>query len=280
MLFEIRHHTQYNYSKPVLFETHLLRLQPRQDPFQKILKFEISITPKPNSISQHFDLDGNTIHQVWFDGSSQELVVRSTALIETKNRNPYNYLVYPESVLKLPIQYPKDIDDFLKPYRTPITNSAPVSRFAEELAMEVDHQTIPFLSLLTGKMNRQFQNEYREIGEPYPPEKTLAEKKGSCRDLVVLFIATCRVLGFASRFVSGYYFDEFNAEKQDLHSWVELYVPGGGWRGFDPSNGLAVADLHVAVSASAVPRLAAPVTGIFLGEADCTLTTNIKISAL
>lgn len=180
----------------------------------------------------------------------------------------------------MPIEYPKDIDDFIKPFTAHIANSIEVLRFAEGIACEVDHQNIPFLIHLTEEINHKFRKEYREFGESYPPEKTLLEKNGSCRDLVVLFIETCRMLGFEARFVSGYSFEELHTEKQDLHSWAEVYIPGGGWRGFDPSTGLATADRHIAVSASAIPRLSAPVTGIFLGEADSTLTTNINISAL
>ncbi|MGH7791193.1 MAG: transglutaminase family protein [Thermodesulfobacteriota bacterium] len=280
MLFKIQHRTHYKYGRPVSFKPHFLRFRPRDDSFQKLLDFNISISPEPKGISEHVDLDGNTIYQVWFNGSSQELVIQSTALIKTKNRNPFNYLVHPERALILPMEYPKDIDDFIKPYTAHITNSMEVLRFAEGMACEVGHQTIPFLIHLTQEINHKFRNEYREFGEPYPPQKTLVEKRGSCRDLVVLFIETCRMLGLAARFVSGYYFDKLHTEKLDLHSWAEVYVPGGGWRGFDPSTGLATADRHIAVSASSIPRLSAPVTGTYLGETDSTLTTDITISAL
>jgi transglutaminase-like putative cysteine protease len=280
MLFKIQHHTHYKYSRPVSFEPHFLRFRPRDDSFQKLLEFNISISPEPKGISEHVDLDGNTIYQAWFNGSSQELVIQSTALIKTKNRNPFNYLVHPESALILPIEYPKDVDDFIKPYTAPITNSIEVLRFAEGMAYEVNRQTIPFLIHLTQEINHKFRKEYREFGEPYSPEKTLVGKNGSCRDLVVLFIETCRMLGFAARFVSGYYFEELHTEKQELHSWAEVYIPGGGWRGFDPSSGLATAGRHIAVSASSIPRLSAPVAGTYLGEADSTLTTDIRISAL
>jgi len=279
MLFEIRHHTQYNYSKPVLFEPHFLRLRPRQDPFQKILKFELSITPQPDGISHQLDLDGNTIHQVWFDGSSDKLEILSTALVYTDNTNPFNYLVCPKSALMLPMEYSEDVEEFLKPYIMSYTNSLELIRFAERMSGEASRQTISFLNYLAHEISHKFQKRYREDGEPHPPEQTLTETSGACRDFAVLFMETCRMLGLAARFVSGYYFEEFH-DKQYLHSWAEVYIPGGGWRGFDPSTGLAVADRHIAVAASAVPRLSAPVAGIFVGDADSTLTVDIKISAL
>lgn len=277
MLFLIRHHTHYKYDQPVVFEPHFLRFRPREDPFQKLLKFRISISPEPAGISEHIDLDGNTAHQVWFKELSRELDVRSTALIETNNTNPFDYLIYPETALMLPMRYPQDIEHSLKLFTTPLTSSAEVLGFAEETAEGANRQTIPFLTCLTRRMNQEFQQQCREIGEPYPPEKTLAEKTGSCRDLSVLFMAACRTFGLAARFVSGYHFNEFS-RKQYLHAWVEVYIPGGGWRGFDPSVKLAIADRHIAVAASAIPGLTTPVSGMFQGRAGSILTTDVKIS--
>jgi Transglutaminase-like enzymes, putative cysteine proteases len=280
MLFAIRHYIHYKYNNPVVLEPHFLRFRPREDPFQKLLRFGISIRPKPTDVSENVDLDGNITHQVWFDGLSKELQVNSTALVETGNSNPFNYLVYPETALRLPMRYPQEVEDLLKPYMTPTVDSVENSRFAEKVAAGVDRQTVTFLVHLTREISRKFQKQYRKLGEPYPPEKTLSERRGSCRDLVVLFMAACRTFGLATRFVSGYYFDELNEQEQYLHSWAEVYIPGGGWRGFDPSTGLATADRHIAVAASPIPRLSTPVTGTFLGNADAILTTDIKISAL
>lgn len=279
MLFLIQHHTHYKYKQPVILEPHFLRFRPREDPFQKLLRFRISISPEPAGISEHVDLDGNTAYQAWFKQLSQELEIRSTALIETNKTNPFDYLIYPETALKLPMRYPQEIQDLLKPYTTLLTNSIEILGFAEETAKEAGQQTIPFLAHLTRRMNQEFQQQCREIGEPYAPEKTLAEKRGSCRDLSVLFMTVCRIFGFATRFVSGYYFDELS-KKQYLHAWVEVYIPGGGWRGFDPSIKLAITDRHIAVAASAIPHLTTPVSGMFQGRADSTMTTDIKVSPI
>src|ERR1700757_758226 len=115
MLFAIQHHTYYKYNQPVVFEPHFLRFKPREDPFQKLLRFRISIKPEPVGISEQIDLDGNTIYQTWFNGLFQELEVQSTALIETYNTNPFNYLVCPEGAFNLPIEYTQDKENLLKP---------------------------------------------------------------------------------------------------------------------------------------------------------------------
>jgi len=93
----------------------------------------------------------------------------------------------------------------------------------------------------------------------------LRRKEGACRDLAVLFMDICRSLGLAARFVSGYKYSPDTPDQHELHAWAEVYLPGAGWRGYDPSWGLAVADHHVALAAGPAPQDAMPVTGTFRG---------------
>ncbi|MEE2871411.1 MAG: transglutaminase-like domain-containing protein [Candidatus Latescibacterota bacterium] len=85
-------------------------------------------------------------------------------------------------------------------------------------------------------------------GRPMAAAETLARVRGACRDLAVLFIVICRTLGLAARFVSGYRAGAQNQQERYMHAWAEVYLPGAGWRGWDPSLGLAVAGAHVAVA--------------------------------
>src|SRR5690606_27947417 len=108
-----------------------------------------------------------------------------------------------------------------------------------------------------------------------------AEGKGACRDLAMLFIDACRSQGLAARFVSGYAWQDAAQAEHDLHAWAEVYLPGGGWRGFDPSTGLATADHHIAVAACAVPDGAAPTTGTIQSRDVTTdLHTDVRIQPL
>ncbi len=116
----------------------------------------------------------------------------------------------------------------------------------------------------------------REHGAPRPGEDTLARKEGSCRDLTLLFIEACRSLGIAARFVSGYHAGAPDQGPRYLHAWAEVYLPGAGWRGYDPSHGLAVAQQHVAIAAAATPQLAAPVSGKVRGD-DFTSSLEAQI---
>ncbi|MGQ0792931.1 MAG: transglutaminase family protein [Deltaproteobacteria bacterium] len=277
MLFLIRHRSEYTYSQPVRFKPHFLRFRPRENPFQELLSYKLAVSPEPVSVSYHLDSDGSVFAQARFWGEYYSLIIQSTAVVRA-SAPPSGWLIYPESACTLPIRYPSEEAEYLlKPYLRPKSASSDVARFAEGLAEESRWQTRSFLENLGRRINREFQNCYREMGEPYPPQRTLSEKSGSCRDFAVLFMSACRLMGIAARFVSGYQFDE-SSEFRDLHAWVEVYLPGEGWRGFDPSVEGEVTERHIAVAASADPRMTAPVSGIFMGNAEARLNVDLTIT--
>jgi len=148
-----------------------------------------------------------------------------------------------------------------------------VESWARQLASQANWQTVAFLMTLNQTI-RAFTYEVREIGAPYPPEQTLTLMRGSCRDYTTLFMAACRSLGMAARFVSGYLFGNPQQEHQ-LHAWVEVYLPGAGWRGFDPTEGTVVGNRHIFLTSTAKPELAAPISGTFQGQASSTLRSEL-----
>jgi transglutaminase-like putative cysteine protease len=108
----------------------------------------------------------------------------------------------------------------------------------------------------------------------------MEQRQGACRDLAVLFIDACRCVGLAARFVSGYQDAYRSMGKRDLHAWAEVYLPGAGWRGYDPTRGLAVADHHVAIAAAADPQNTAPVTATYRGSnVEAELITEVSIES-
>src|SRR5207302_8272520 len=116
----------------------------------------------------------------------------------------------------------------------------------------------------------------RREGAPMRGQDTLANREGSCRDLAMLYIEACRYVGIASRFVSGYVDRRLPGEARELHAWAGVYVPGAGWRGFDPTQGLAVSTRHLTLAAAGQPARAAPVAGSVLGDgAKPALESNI-----
>lgn len=262
MRYQIEHKTIYQYNQPVILKPHLLRLIPRSDAWQKLLKFSLSISPKPQNIAYITDLDGNYSVKIWFTKTTKKLTIKITNKIETLQENPFNYLL--ESwALKLPIDYPSSLLTQLQTYLQPdgFTLDTTVQQLAQEILYQAEDDTITFLSILNQEIYQNCQYLTRETGYPWPAGITWTKKQGSCRDFVVLFMEVCRAVGLATRFVSGYQEGDPDQELLDLHAWVEVYLPGAGWRGYDPTHGLAVSDRHIALAASAKPNYCAPVVG-------------------
>jgi transglutaminase-like putative cysteine protease len=285
MRYRISHTTHYTYSQAVFLEHHVLRLRPRSDGMQTLHRFNIQIDPNPNLQTDLLDINGNTSLGLWFaNQQTPYLLIKTLSEVETHRTNPFDYWVAPWA-LKLPVDYPTSIATALTPYLKSLWGHeiAPgVSHLAHTLLHEVDRSLSYFLTTLTQRIYDECAYTVREQGDPLPAGITWEEKKGTCRDFAVLFIEACRAVGLAARFVSGYQEGDPNQPTHDLHAWVEVYVPGGGWRGFDPTHGLAVTDRHVALAAAAHPRQAAPVTG-HLREgtgASSTLTAQISVSAI
>jgi transglutaminase-like putative cysteine protease len=278
VFFEIAHATTYTFSRPVFLEPHTVRLRPRCDGSQRLIRFDLQIEPTPAGLSEYLDVEGNCVVHTWFDGSTESLRVMARCEVETLRENPFDYIVHP-SAARLPVEYADDLRLSLAPYCSRDSADDGVAHFANSIADEVDRQSLPFLAALNRRIFQMCQVTIREEGEPQPSEATLAYRRGACRDLAVLFMDACRALGLGVRFVSGYQEGDPEQERRDLHAWAEVYVPGGGWRGYDPTHGLAVADRHVAVAAGIRPGRAAPITGTFRGTgASSRMQSDVRIS--
>jgi transglutaminase-like putative cysteine protease len=158
--------------------------------------------------------------------------------------------------------YEPSVADSLDPFRR-WSHVVLLRTLADSLVAQAGNDAQTFVSQLATYVHKTCRQIVREDGEPLAPKDTLARGEGSCRDLTVLYMDMARAAGFAARFVSGYL---AGGNEHELHAWAEVYLPGGGWRGFDPSLGLATADRHIAVASAATPRGAAPVTGSYRGE--------------
>lgn len=277
MYFEIKHNTTYRYSHPVFLEPHAIKLRPRGDGVQSLKEFECTMEPEPAGSSDSIDLDGNASVNVWFEGATDILVIESRAKVFTRYRNPFNYILSGRAD-RLPLSYLEPIRAYLAPYTALQSESGFVEHFARHIANQTEWKTLRFLSVLNRDIYECCRQIVREPGEAHPAEETLLRKRGSSRDLAVLFIEACRYVGIAARFVNGYCKNGWNKGKPHLRSWVEVYLPGAGWRGYDPSLGMAVTDRHVALAAAGIPLLAAPVAGTFRGNAVTSrLNTGIDI---
>jgi transglutaminase-like putative cysteine protease len=263
-MYQISHNTTYTYDRPVTLSPHVIRLRPRSDITQTLHQFSLTVSPIPQRISESVDLDGNSITKAWFpETETTRLSIQTLSQVETHSTNPFNYLLEPWAA-ELPMDYPTSLSHQLQPYLSG-QFSQPIDPIATQLSQEIwqstEGNTLAFLNDLNQRIYQTCQYAVREIGAPFPPGITWTKQAGSCRDVTVLFMEVCRAIGLAARFVSGYQEGDPDSNDRHLHAWAEVYLPGAGWRGYDPTHGLAVADGHIALVSSPFAQHTTPVAG-------------------
>lgn len=284
MLFSIQHTTEYRFTRPVFLEPHQLRFHPRNDAAQRLMRADLEIEPAPAGSTQILDSEGNVVTMVWFNDVHDRMVLRASCEVETLRENPFDYLLTTVN-RRLPIGYqPWEMAQLAPACRRVAVppKSDPVLDLASEIRDAAGNELVPFLVRLCTTIYERFTDIHRETGSPWPPAITMEQRQGSCRDLAVLFMDVCRAVGLAARFVSGYQEGDPDQDERHLHAWAEVYLPGAGWRGYDPTHGMAVSDRHVAIAAAADPQFASPVIATYRGtnvEAELSAQIHIETSA-
>jgi len=278
MLIRVEHETRYRFSQSVFLEPQLVRLLPRADAGQAPESFSLAMTPAPAGQCDITDASGNPAAWAWFQGLTREFALVSRAVVRTLRTNPFDYLLQPEA-LSIPLELRPFEREALAPFLLP-DESRSVRDLARDLALETKNDTVSFLSGLNDWIYRNLEITSRAEAGVQSPSDTLALGRGACRDATVLFMAACRLAGIPARYVSGYQIGDPSQSGRELHAYPEAYLPGAGWRGFDPTLGLCVTDGHVALCAAHRPELTAPVTGTFRGNAEATLEHTIRLDVL
>ena len=292
MLLSIRHHLRYAYDRPVFLEPMTLRLTPKQDCSQQLLVHSLRLDAAPAGSSAIQAADGSGALVCWFLEERDQLEITMEARVRTLRPNPFDWIITFAAAQRLPARYPAAEAAALAAYLDRLLGIGPgagegpgagsVAAWAAGLAVAVEHDTAAFLIELADRIHHDFQHVGRFEGEPMAPEQTLAGRSGACRDTAMLFVAACRSQGLAARFVSGYSIHHPpEVTEHELHAWAEVYLSGAGWRGYDPSLGLAVADGHLVLATAPDHRLAAAVTGTYRGTGvTSTMTYALSVRAL
>lgn len=280
MRFNIHHRLRYHYTSPVFFEPMVVRLRPRSDFAHWLLAFDLTVEPAPAGQAEVLDAHGNVVTWVWFNERHEHLNLDARSSVDTQLTNPFDYLIVDPDALSLPMAYDASLTPVLEPYRQRTCNEPAVTAWARRLSDESGHDTQEFVTAAMQSVHETCAMSDRDTGEPLSPGETIRLRQGACRDLAVLLIELCRSQSLASRFVSGYHLEEQVEGRRQLHAWAEVYLPGAGWRGYDPSYGMVVADRHVAVAAGRLPPDAAPTRGGFRGTgAASQLDFHIELHA-
>ncbi|WP_254562365.1 transglutaminase family protein [Dyadobacter diqingensis] len=280
MNLKVRHTLDYSYDFPVELDSHTFYLYPKSYPHQRVLQYSLVIDPVPSNIVKNVDAEGNVQQVVhFFNGAVTNFKVQAEMTVCSDPVNVFDFVLFPFTTQFFPFLYDNRIYKYLIPYLDRSDVTGYVEQFARRIASEVNWGTVPFLVELSKYIAENFSYQNREFGVAYPPDDTLRDKTGSCRDYSRLFIAACRSLGIAARFVSGYLYGNL-MQAHELHAWVEVYLPGAGWRGFDPTEGKVIANNHISLGASADFDQLAPVMGFFRGSAQSSLVTHVDIALI
>lgn len=247
---KIVHDTFYQFDAPVFIHPHYLRFKPKVTPYSKPLTFELSVFPIPIGKSEQRDTESNLVHFCWFDYFHHSLSIRSESVVVLREINPFDFILFPEHYSGLPFTYDPSLRDNL--HASLLINKVdyPLIDYGNAILSASGNHTLNFITHLTQRIHADFNAESRLVGPPHDSNLTFHLKKGSCRDLSWMQIQLLRFMGIAARFVSGYYFMPVQNTLPELHGWLEVYLPGAGWIGFDPSHGIIAGSSHIPVCAS------------------------------
>ena len=280
MKFKIIHQTEYVFDSEVFLDPHYLRFMPRQTPCITVENFSMSVVSKPIGHKRIRDEENNTVDFYWFDGMTKKLTIKAESTLEIKPFNPFDFILYPPQFNEVPFEYfePRKRLLYASLQRKPISDE--LLDYGESLLKASNYNTVTYLTALTKQIRNDFTVVYRQVGAPFSPNRTFKHKKGSCRDLTWMQINLLRKQGIAARFVSGYYYYEMDEPKYELHAWVDVFLPGAGWVGFDPSYGMLTCNTHFPVAVSANPENTMPVSGGIRGSATSKLITKLSIEKI
>lgn len=285
MKFRVSHLTRYAYDRRVGFSPHLLYLRPRESSHQRLLHHRLSVQPDAR-ICHLRDPHDNNHACAWFWEPADALCIRSEFELESDFANPFDFILKPHAT-RFPFAYEPVSDFALGPYLAPPYDETQLRLRAwlDEHFVERPTDTVAFLSALNRLLFEHLRYTRRQERGIQPSLTTLALGGGACRDYAVLFMELCRTLGLAARFVSGYMFadaDDTHRTAGAMHAWAEVYLPGGGWRGIDPTHGVWTDENFIAVAHAAQAESINPIQGnIFApGPARAELHVNVVVERL
>jgi len=267
----LTHSTRYRYDRLVSLSPHIVRLRPAPHCRTPIVSYSLKVDPRTQFLNWQQDPHGNYLARVVFPEKTRELTVDVDLVVELSVINPFDFFLE-ASAETFPFVYEPWLAKDLAPFLDP----APAGPGLCEWLQRIDRRPRRTVECLFD-LNRQLSKEIRYLIRLEPgvqtPEETLSLKSGSCRDTGWLLVQLLRHLGLAARFVSGYLIQLVPdvksldgpsgaaADFTDLHAWAEVYLPGAGWVGLDPTSGLFAGEGHLPLAATPDPFSAAPISG-------------------
>jgi transglutaminase-like putative cysteine protease len=254
----LHHQTQYRYDRPVYLGPQIVRLKPAAHCRTPILAYELRVLPAGHHLHWQQDPQANFVARLVFPEPTREFALDVTLTAEIAPINPFDFFLEPQAA-HYPFQYDGETARELCAYLGAEPAGPGLTSFLQEIP-RASSGTMEFLVALNQRVGSAIAYMRRMEPGVRSCEDTLALRQGSCRDSAWLFVQIARNLGLAARFVSGYLI-ELETATADLHAWVEIFLPGAGWVGFDPTSGLLAAEGHIPLACTPEASRAAPVSG-------------------
>ena len=283
----IHHLTHYRYDRPVSLGPQIIRLRPAPQSRTRVISHSLKVWPQPHFVNHQQDPYGNWLARFVFPEPVREFRIEVDLVADMAVYNPFDFFVE-DSAEHWPFEYPSDLADDLSIYRRPDPAGPALRAFLDGLP-RAQARTVDFLVGLNARVQQAVAYTIRLEPGVQDPEQTLQKASGSCRDSSWLLVQILRHLGFAARFVSGYLIQlapdvkaldgpsGTEVDFTDLHAWVEVYLPGAGWIGLDPTSGLMTGESHIPLAATPHYRNAAPIAGGFAGDPDTQVSFDFDM---
>ena len=281
----LHHSTHYNYDRTVSLGPQVIRLRPAPHCRTRINSYSLKISPSDHFINWQQDPHGNFLARVVFNEPTDHFHVDVDVVADMSVINPFDFFIE-DFAETHPFKYGDSDLEELRPYLEKQPAGPLLNAFIE--SVDHDHErTIDFLVNLNSRLNSEIKYTVRLEPGVQTCEETLLKRSGSCRDTSWLLVQILRHLGLAARFVSGYLIQLIpdikaidgpvgsESDFTDLHAWAEVYLPGAGWIGLDPTSGLLTGEGHLPLAATPLFTSAAPISG---GIEPCETTFEFDMS--
>jgi uncharacterized protein (DUF2126 family)/transglutaminase-like putative cysteine protease len=285
----IYHLTHYKYDRPVRLGPQIIRLKPAAHSRTKVLSHSLKVTPSTHFVNLQQDPYGNYLARYVFPEPVTEFKIEVGLVADMTVYNPFDFFVE-EDAMKWPFSYPPELVEDLSIYMTPEPPEPALVDYLKTFDMSPDQPTVDMVVGINARLQQAIGYVIRLEPGVQTPEQTLTSAMGSCRDSSWLLVQILRHLGFAARFVSGYLIQltpdlkaldgpsGTEVDFTDLHAWAEVYLPGAGWIGLDPTSGLLTGESHIPLAATPHFRNAAPISGGYFGEAQTSFDFAMTVS--
>ncbi len=285
----LNHVTHYGYERPIALGPQVVRLRPAPHSRTRILSYSLRVEPVMHFINWQQDPLSNHLARLVFPEKTSMLRIEVDLVAEMAVLNPFDFFLEP-TAQEFPFAYDPTLASELAPYLV----KQPLTALFEEFLQSLPRSSMPTNDWVV-RVNQQLHAAIRYVIRMEPgvqaPEQTLQQRTGSCRDSAWLLVQLCRHCGLAARFVSGYLIQLKSDVKSldgpsgpdqdftDLHAWCEVFLPGAGWIGLDPTSGLLAGEGHIPLACSPQPSSAAPITGV-LEPCESTFEHHMKVTRI